>query len=480
MTSRVVILGGGVAGLAAAMRLGQLRPGTSITIVEREAVAGGLARAWAVNEFTADLGPHRVYTELPEIERLLPDLIARDQLVTVTRRSQLLLGGHFFEYPVRAGELLGQLGPVNMAGFALSALAGKARAAIRTPHNFEEAMSDAFGARAYGLLVGPYARKVWKTEPRHLSVEVARVRVSAGGAAQMIRRLVGRAHAEKRRPTALREFAYIRGGVSRLVESLLGRASQAGARLITGASVEAIEGTATGVSAIVIRDASGRAERLPADSVISTIPVTDLAAALEPLALDPTAQAAARSLTYLGMMLVALVVRRPQVTPNTWLYFPEEHLVFNRAYEPRNFDPGMAPSDRTMAVFEVTARWDSDLWSSPDSDIASRVTTDACSTGLLREAEIEAAHVLRLRHAYPLYTTDFRAHLDAVCRGLEQFANLISTGRQGLFNHNNMDHSMLMGIRAAECLVNAAQCNESAAARWRANLGQFAHFRIVD
>jgi protoporphyrinogen oxidase len=462
------------------MRLGQLRPGTSITVVEREPVVGGLARAWAVNEFTADLGPHRVYTELPEIERLLPDLIARDQMITVERRSQLLLRGHFFDYPVRAGELLGQFGLLSMAGFALSAALGKTRAVMRPPRNFEQAMADAFGARAYGLLVGPYARKVWKTDPGCLSVEVARVRVSAGGAAQMIRRLVGRARAEARRPTALREFAYIRGGVARLVESLAHRAERAGARLVTHASVESFEGTPKGLTSVVIRHASGQTERLATDAVISTMPITDLAALLDPLAPDRAARDAAGCLTYLGMMLVALVIRRPQLTPNTWLYFPEEHLVFNRAYEPRNFDPGMAPSDRSLAVFEVTARPESDLWGMPDEDVARRVAADACSTGLLREEEIEAAHVMRLSHAYPLYTTDFRQHLDTVCGALARFGNLVSTGRQGLFNHNNMDHSMLMGIRAAECLAESARLGESAGARWLANLGQFAHFRIVD
>ena len=39
---------------------------------------------------------------------------------------------------------------------------------------------------------------------------------------------------------------------------------------------------------------------------------------------------------------------------------------------------------------------------------------------------------------------------------------------------------MLMGIRAAECLAESARLGDSAGARWLANLGQFAHFRIVD
>jgi hypothetical protein len=39
-----------------------------------------------------------------------------------------------------------------------------------------------------------------------------------------------------------------------------------------------------------------------------------------------------------------------------------------------------------------------------------------------------------------------------------------------------MDHSMLMGMRAAEY----AAAGGEVARRWYADLGQFSHFRIVD
>src|SRR5215207_3311334 len=115
MSKHVVILGGGVAGLAAAYRLLQLQPGWQVTIVEKADRVGGLAVGWRNDEFAADLGPHRIYTELTEIEALLPELIAKDQMITVQRRSELLLGGHYYRYPVRATELLRVMGPLRMA-----------------------------------------------------------------------------------------------------------------------------------------------------------------------------------------------------------------------------------------------------------------------------------------------------------------------------------------------------------------------------
>jgi protoporphyrinogen oxidase len=129
-----------------------------------------------------------------------------------------------------------------------------------------------------------------------------------------------------------------------------------------------------------------------------------------------------------------------------------------------------------MAVFEVTARWDSDLWGSSDSEIIRKVREDAISTGLVQPDDIADAFAHRVPYTYPLYTSDFTDRLYRVFSALEKIPNLVSTGRQGLFNHNNMDHSMLMGIRAAEYVAS----EKEVAHRWVSDLDQFSHFRIVD
>lgn len=475
---RALILGGGVAGLAAAYQLAALRPGWQVAVLEGQERLGGLAQAWQLPGFAADLGPHRIYTELPEIERLLPELIEPGRMLTVKRRSQLLLAGHFYEYPVRATELLRELGAVQMAGFAVSAAAGKVQGMLRTPRNFEEAMTAAFGKHAYNLIVAPYARKVWKTEPEELHTDVARVRVSAGGIVQMIRKMMAPGAREKK-PTALTQFGYIRGGVHHLVDSLARKCRESGVTLTTGAPVQSVRIESGRVNAVEI-GAAAATRMEPGSCFISTLPLPDLAQLLlagQPRDADSEgARYAASELTYLGMILVGVIVRRAPVTPNSWIYFPEDRFVFNRAYEPRNFDPSMAPDGRSLLVFEVTARWNSSLWQSSDDDLRARVAREASAAGIFTHDEVEETFALRLTHTYPLYTVDYRDQVKKVCRYLKRFPNVISTGRQGLFNHNNMDHSMLMGLRAAEF---AAQGGGSAHS-WYDSLGQFDHFRIVD
>ena len=87
-------------------------------------------------------------------------------------------------------------------------------------------------------------------------------------------------------------------------------------------------------------------------------------------------------------------------------------------------------------------------------------------------------HVHRLRYGYPLYSLDYYDRLETIFTGLRSITDLLTTGRQGLFNHNNTDHSILMGLRAAEALGRAD--DGSPANPWYDQVEEFKHFRIVD
>jgi len=445
--------------------------------VEAEEQLGGLAALWRCGDCWADLGPHRLYTELPEIAALLPQLLEGKQTIEVERRSQLFLEGHFYDYPVRAGELLQQMGLFRVGWYGMSAAAGILGRITGRPQSYAQAMRQAFGSALYKKIIEPYTRKVWKTDPEMLSEEVARVRVSAGGAHKIVQRIL-RGREEAKTKTALDKFTYIRGGVEGLVHALEAKVLERGGNIEPALTVSRLCVENNLVKCVLTEPTSENAseQELEATAVISTMPITELVACLHSAIPSSSAQAA-RGLEYVGMILVGIELAKPRLTPNTWLYFPEEHIVFNRAYEPKNFDEGAAPPNTTFVVFEVTAKHSSSLWKQDAAAAVDLVIHDASRAGLFLESEVLRTYTKRIPYAYPIYDLRFRENLRLTCAGLQQVKNLITTGRQGLFNHNNMDHSMLMGIRAAECLLGNPL---SAAEKWYASLGQFDHFRIVD
>jgi len=476
--SRVVILGGGVAGLTAGWRLaatGRFRP----VILEREPEPGGLARSLHFKGVSTDLGPHRLHTEIPEIAALV-DSIAAPSLYTIRRRSRIYLQGRFLTYPPRLGEVLAHLGPLRCLRFGLSLLGESLRPA-RGPETYESLMRRAFGPELYAFLLRPYSAKVWKTDPAQIHPDTARVRVSAGSLAKLARRWIGR-EAESN-PTALRQFRYVRGGVETLVRHLREHAEAAGAELqlaepATALDLEPTPGPA-GWRVAAVR--SGRTEdhRRQSDAVISTVPLPILLGRLLPP--EPglaSAREAAAGLTYLNMIFVCVIVRRKVISGENWLYFPEAEFIFNRAYEAKTFDPAMGPEDRSVLCVELTARPDEGIETEPDAALAAEVIAQLGRTGLFGADEVEEWVVYRLRYGYPLYALDYRERLARVFDGLKRISNLLTAGRQGLFNHNNTDHSMYMGLRAADAL--AAETPAPAAERWYAEVEAFKHFRIVD
>jgi protoporphyrinogen oxidase len=495
-TKHAVIIGSGVAGLASALGLG--RDGQWDTcLLEREDRPGGLARCLHFRGISTDLGPHRIHTEIPEVRQLI-DEIATTSLYTVQRSSHIYLRGRFLNYPPSPVEMALRLGPHKLIHFAASYMTGTlgGKPARET---YESLMCGAFGKALYEFLLKPYTEKTWKISAGQLHADTARVRVSAGSLAKMITRLFKKER--KGTETALKEFHYVRGGVETLVGHLADRARDVGATIRLNREVQSLDIDPSSGMIRTVHHARadtaprGRAlqsrltsrEASPAcdlqqentDLVISTVPLPILLGKiLPPLDSLADARSAAEGLNYLDMIFVLFIVNRKIISGNNWLYFPEPHLIFNRGYEAKSFDPEMAPGDRSVLCLEITVEPNGQFGQESDETILQRAREQITSTGLFRSEEIDEEHLYRLPYAYPLYTLDYDQRLDRVFNGLRTIRNLVTVGRQGLFNHNNMDHSIYMGLRAAETLNRHSV--DQAAGHWYDQVDEFKRLRIVD
>lgn len=476
---RILILGAGVCGLAAAYRLLEADPSLDVTILEREERAGGLARSLTINGQVTDLGPHRIFTELPDVQDFLEDLVG-PELETVKRSSRMWLRGGWIEYPPKPLEIMKHLGVVRLAGAGASYVFNKAGSLLAGEsgrrESFASLMTEAFGPDLYEMLVAPYARKVWKISPSRIHADIARVRVSAGGLDQMVKRLFVRE--KEGEITAVKKFYYIAGGVENLVKKLRAGVEQRGGKIALVREVTGLREVLGGGIEVAVRHVeTNRRETLLADSVVSTIPISDLLGMLLEIHPDDAVQKARGELRYIANFLVCLVVDRPSVTDSQWLYFPEKDTVFNRGYEPKNFHASMGTAEQSMIVLEITCHHGDAIWNKTDEQLIKATIRGVERVGLLNRREIVATHVHRIPFTYPLYDLDYRDRLSRVWRYLEQFPQLISCGRQGLFLHNNMDHSIHMGFRAAARLREG---HENPAREFYSEVRRFQKFRIVD
>jgi protoporphyrinogen oxidase len=447
-TPHVVILGAGPAGLGGAYRLAR-RGGVGVTVIERSRAVGGNAGSFDVAGQAVDYGSHRLHPACdPEVLRDIRALLG-DDLIDRPRHGRLRLRGRWIHFPLKPIDLALRL----PAGFTLGVAADVLRKMTglgRQPpeqESFASVLEAGLGRTICRDFYFPYAQKVWGLPATELAPMQARRRVSAGSLAKMARKVL--ASVPGLRPRGAGRFYYPRGGYGQISRAYHQAAEATGAAFAFGATVSGVEHADHRMLAVEV-ELDGRRRRLAADHVWSTIPVSALVAALRP-APPEAVLAAARRIEFRAMILVYLVLGQHRFTEYDAHYFPEPGIRISRLSEPKNYGLAGTAKD-TVLCAELPCSPDDPEWELTDDDLGRLVGNALEAAALPLRAPVKEVVVRRLRHAYPIYSRGYEAHLDVIDGYLDRFTNLLTFGRQGLFAHDNTHHTLFMAYAAAECL----------------------------
>ena len=182
------------------------------------------------------------------------------------------------------------------------------------------------------------------------------------------------------------------------------------------------------------------------DGIVSTIPVTEYVDLLGH-ALDESIHSCSEKLHYRAIVFLVLQLKTGIMANDHWIYIPEEKYLFNRISIPGNFDPELSENGSQM-VFEFTCMEGDDIWSG-DRDLLESAVTGGISLRLFQRNDVLGSMLIRKAHAYPVYSLNYAKNVSAVLDALHVLKSSVTTGRQGLFRYNNMDHSLEMGEYAA-------------------------------
>jgi len=222
-------------------------------------------------------------------------------------------------------------------------------------------------------------------------------------------------------------------------------------------------------------DAAGRASTEGVDLVLSTLPVSLLARAIEPSPPAGVVEAAGR-IRYRSMVLVYVQLAVERFTDFDAHYFPEESVAITRLSEPKHYADRGDPAGSTVVCAELPCERGDDVWSASPGELGERLARDLESVGLALPGPPLAVDVRRLPEAYPVYEGGFEEPLAQLQEWLAGFPDLVSFGRQGLFVHDNTHHALFMARCAAECLTGTGFDH----ARWREYLEIFATHVVED
>ena len=174
-TPDVAIIGAGPAGLTCAYEVQKLSPGRSVVVVEADRIVGGIARTESYKGFRFDIGGHRFFTKVGEVEAMWREVMG-DEFIRVPRLSRIYYRGKFYDYPLKLANALGNIGPYEAGRIMLSYLKWRVRPS-KTEDSFEEWVINRFGGRLYMHFFRSYTQKVWGISPRHIQADWAAQRI---------------------------------------------------------------------------------------------------------------------------------------------------------------------------------------------------------------------------------------------------------------------------------------------------------------
>ena len=450
----VVILGGGPAGLTAAYTLGGR--GIPSIVLEKDAVVGGLARTVEYKGYRFDIGGHRFFTKSRPVEDLWREILPPSDFPRRKRLSRIYYDGTFFPYPLRPWATLKGLGPFN----SLLILASYIRARLSPfpeEQTFEQWVCNRFGRRLYRLFFRTYTEKVWGIPCSEISADWAAQRIQGLSFWTALRATLGgasRSNGQGAIRTLVDEFDYPRRGPGMMWEKTAELAAGRGADIRRGAVTEKIHWQGDRVDAVVART-GGSVQRIEGSHFVSTVPVRELVEMLDPPAPAAIRQAAAR-LRHRDFLTVALIIDRPELFPDNWIYIHDPSVRLGRIQNFKNWSPEMVPDARkTCLGLEYFCFENDDLWRLDDPALIALATEELVRLNLVRREEVEDGVVVRMPKAYPVYDATHRESLETVRAFTDRLENLHLVGRNGMHRYNNQDHSMLSAMLAVENILGA-------------------------
>jgi protoporphyrinogen oxidase len=449
-----LVMGAGPGGLCSAYVLS--KAGYPTTVVERAPFVGGLARTITRETdhgtFRFDIGGHRWFTKNDELNEIFREVVG-EELLWVNRISRIYFDGRYVDYPLKISNALKAVGPVTSAKAMVDYGRTRARQRVRPFDvvSMKDAYIDQFGPTLYELFFERYSEKVWGLPCDQMSGDWVTQRSKGMSLLTAVKDAV--IPSKGKVISLIDEFMYPKYGFGRFSERMADSIENSGNDIRLSTGVEKVHREGSRVTGITVATENG-SEFMEADQFISSIPLTVLAKIMEPAAPAEVLEAA-DSLVFRNVVTVNIMLKRRQVTPDTWLYVHDRNILFGRFHEPKNWSPAMVPSDEyTSLVVEYFCSFGDSIWNMTEEEFVER-TVEYLVNDLkfIDRSEVIDGFIIRAPRAYPSYVIGYQDALEKVKKFVYQHENLQIIGRYGTFRYNNTDHSIETGLLAAKNIL---------------------------
>jgi len=416
-----LILGGGVAGLAAAMPLGD-----AAVVLERNARPGGLVRTECFGGYWFDHVLHLLHVSDAATEARFRSLVG-DDLARCPPEAwvETSAGTTRFPFQMNLHGLDAEVVVRCVRDLARVTFAGPRPA----PRNFHDVLLSTFGREMCELFLFPYNRKVYRRPLDELAPAGFQWTITPPDFDKVLRGALGlvRGHhaynANGWYPRPPRGAAV--RGMELLTRALAARVSD----LRLEHEVQSIDAERR---TIVARN--GALQTFRYRRACSTLPLPVTIGLCEQA--PPDLKRACASLPFNRVITVAFCVEGPRpIGQGHWRYYADESVIFNRLIFMHEFDPLNAPDDGWGLMAEITLPGNEPAPAA--GDVIARAQRDIERTGALHGGRVKAAHIILAEPAYVLFTEESRQITSAAMEFLRAY-DIEPMGRYGRWEYSSM------------------------------------------
>jgi protoporphyrinogen oxidase len=427
----VVVVGGGIAGCAAALRMAQ--DGHAVTVVERSGHLGGLVVSFSVGGTPLECFYHHIFPHEHDIIALIDSLGLGSKLEWNDSSTGVLSDGRIWPFT----------SPMDLIRFGPLPLADRVRAgvgALRMRRVMEwRALDEIPAAQWLRSYCGDGASRVLWDPLLKAKFGPAAPDVPAAW-------MWGRVHQRSAARKGMGEkLGYLRGGFKQLFDALDSELRRVGVEVLTSAQVDRItvaDGRVTGVET--------SAGQRDADAVVFAGTLNGVGRLLEPEFCDPRWA----SIGSLGVLCVVLELRRG-LSDIYWTNVCDAALPFGGIIEHTNMLPVDDYGGRHVVYLSRYFTADEAVASADPHEEARRwVDLLVAHVGGLSRDDVLAIHPFKTPYAAPLITLGHLTRLPPIEGPVEGL--YLTTTAQIYPQDRGMDEGVKAGYRTADVVRGGA------------------------
>ena len=447
---KIVIIGAGPAGLTAALRLSDFGLGKNTVVLEGDSVVGGISRTVEQDGWRFDIGGHRFFTKVKEVDDLWHRILPPQDFLMRPRMSRIFYKGKYYDYPLKAMNALRNLGLIEAIRCVLSYVWIR----IRPPSDqstFESWTAARFGWRLYLIFFKTYTEKVWGIPANEIQADWAAQRIKNLSLGNAIANALLPKRNQKEITSLIEEFQYPKFGPGMMWERCAELVIAEGVEIAMNSPVIQINRDSNGVHSVISQQTGGTESRIEVQSLISSMPINHLVQVMNPPA--PTnVLRASKDLKHRDFLTVALVVPESFAFPDNWIYIHAPEARVGRIQNYGSWSPFLIKEGRTCLGLEYFVSIGDDLWEMDDAKLIEFGSSELEKLGLITSTEVvEIGYVVRMPRAYPVYDRAYQENIEIIKDWISlEVPNVYPVGRNGMHKYNNQDHSMMTAILSVE------------------------------